>query len=124
MGETITRAMQKRNLKKWIKALRSGKYKQTREKLCDDKRESFCCLGVLCDVLKLPYTVNYDGQRAYYYSCSMLPIVAVAMVGLSTSEGDFGSSSLINLNDKSKYSFKKIADVLEKGRKGLFVWSK
>ena len=56
---------QKANLKKWIKALRSGKYKQTKDTLCNDKRNSFCCLGVLCDVLKIPYTVDDDGHRAY-----------------------------------------------------------
>jgi hypothetical protein len=33
---------------KWINALRSGEYKQTRQSLHDDK--GYCCLGVLCDV--------------------------------------------------------------------------
>jgi len=40
-------------MKKWVKALRSGKYKQGRGTLCQvDKKgnESFCCLGVLCDL--------------------------------------------------------------------------
>jgi hypothetical protein len=32
----------------WIDALRSGKYKQTRSKLCN--KDGFCCLGVLADV--------------------------------------------------------------------------
>lgn len=31
--------------KKWLKALRSGKYKQTKGTLCDGK--GYCCLGVL-----------------------------------------------------------------------------
>lgn len=45
--------MKKRVLTKWLKALRSGKYKQGRGTLCQiDKNgnESFCCLGVLCDL--------------------------------------------------------------------------
>lgn len=45
--------MKKRVLTKWLKALRSGKYKQGRGALCQiDKKgaESFCCLGVLCDL--------------------------------------------------------------------------
>lgn len=45
--------MKKRVLTKWLKALRSGKYKQGRGTLCQtDKKgnESFCCLGVLCDL--------------------------------------------------------------------------
>jgi len=41
-------------MNKWVKALRSGKYKQCREKLCNVNgqtgEESFCCLGVLTDL--------------------------------------------------------------------------
>jgi hypothetical protein len=32
--------------RKWIEALRSGKYRQTRQYLMDDG--GYCCLGVLC----------------------------------------------------------------------------
>jgi hypothetical protein len=34
---------------RWVKALRSGKYPQTDGAL--RRENSFCCLGVLCDVL-------------------------------------------------------------------------
>ena len=34
--------------KLWVKALRSGKYKQGRNALCHAGR--YCCLGVLCDI--------------------------------------------------------------------------
>jgi hypothetical protein len=33
---------------KWIEALRSGSYSQTKQQL--KKENSFCCLGVLCDL--------------------------------------------------------------------------
>lgn len=45
--------MNERVMKKWTKALRSGKYKQGRNRLCgiDSKgNKSYCCLGVLCDL--------------------------------------------------------------------------
>lgn len=45
--------MKKHVLTKWLKALRSGKYKKGRGALCQiDKQgnQSFCCLGVLCDM--------------------------------------------------------------------------
>ena len=45
--------MKKQVLTKWLKALRSGKYKQGRGALCQISKkgtESFCCLGVLCDL--------------------------------------------------------------------------
>lgn len=45
--------MDKKLKAKWLKALRSGKYKQGMELLKfegDNKQTRFCCLGVLCDV--------------------------------------------------------------------------
>lgn len=41
--------MKKRLKKQWIKALRSGEYKQGQHRLRSSKDE-FCCLGVLCDI--------------------------------------------------------------------------
>ena len=34
----------------WLSALRSGEYKQTQQSL--RQNDSFCCMGVLCDILK------------------------------------------------------------------------
>lgn len=44
--------MNKELKQKWVEALRSGKYKQGKEALrrCEPE-ESFCCLGVLCDIV-------------------------------------------------------------------------
>ena len=41
---------------KWIKALRSGKYKQGRLRLYNPKEDTYCCLGVagkICGVDRL-----------------------------------------------------------------------
>ena len=38
-----------KDLKKWIAALRSGKYSQTKEYLQDSR--GYCCLGVACEIL-------------------------------------------------------------------------
>lgn len=40
--------MNKRAISKWIKALRSGKYQQTHQKLQDS--DGYCCLGVACEI--------------------------------------------------------------------------
>lgn len=40
----------KQLLQKWVKALRSGKYKQGEGELRNNNH--FCCLGVLCDISK------------------------------------------------------------------------
>lgn len=42
--------MDKTVKKKWIKALRSGKYNQGTGCLKDFENKTFCCLGVLCDI--------------------------------------------------------------------------
>ena len=46
--------MKKNIMQKWTKALRSGKYSQCTEKLCEvdgeTGKESYCCLGVLTDL--------------------------------------------------------------------------
>ena len=46
--------MNRENMMKWIDALRSGKYKQSKGNLCriiDVKNDEYlyCCLGVLCE---------------------------------------------------------------------------
>lgn len=46
------------NIKKWVDALESGEYKQGKSYLWQEKNgvDSFCCLGVACDV----YAVNNE----------------------------------------------------------------
>lgn len=50
---------------KWVAALRSGEYKQTKGKFHDTTRETggYCCLGVLCEVAK---PEEWDGRRLSY----------------------------------------------------------
>jgi hypothetical protein len=46
--------MKKKIMEKWVKALRSGEYKQCQETLCsvdyNTGEKSYCCLGVLTDL--------------------------------------------------------------------------
>jgi hypothetical protein len=42
--------MDKRIKQKWIDALLSGEYQQTRQQLFDG--DGYCCLGVLCDLYR------------------------------------------------------------------------
>lgn len=53
--------MDKRNIKKWVKALRSGRYSQTQETLQDES--GHCCLGVACEIF-IPKKL----QQRYSYS--------------------------------------------------------
>jgi len=75
--------MKKSLIIKWTDALRSGKYKQAREELrSPDGR--FCCLGVLCDIVKPD---GWHGDRGRFHdlgSCNQLSPKACADLGLPT----------------------------------------
>ncbi len=115
--------MDKKIMKKWVKALRSGKYRKTTGNLCkvaENGNKSWCCLGVLTDLYNkehkqdpieieaededLPYSVEeWSGMKS---SCGALPY----------GYGNRPVTSLAELNDcaNSKRSFKRIADIIEK----------
>lgn len=46
----------KENIRKWVEALRSGKFQQTNGALRD--LDGYCCLGVACEVSGLGYWAN------------------------------------------------------------------
>ena len=131
------------NAQKWVDALRSGKYTQTRGALRNDEGNNpkFCCLGVACDLYAKE--TNVDGWRKietglntlYKFvsdessSEDALPESVAEWLGLNSVEGEFDPelaglkvSTLIALNDDHdmRYDFKKIADVIESQPEGLF----
>lgn len=106
----------------WVAALRSGNFAQAKEVLRDPTSNSFCCLGVLCDIsnlgtwhgsafeLTFPEPFEYDG----------------GLIDSEESEGELytdtrdffgldGSSMgrLMTMNDDDGYSFAEIADWIE-----------
>lgn len=101
---------------KWIKALRSGKYKQTTGSLRDDK--GHCCLGVLCAIT--PYKYNYTKLHK-----TTLPNKVINLVGTMDSnpwvkvKGNPHVTTLANLNDIQHKSFAEIADIIEQNWKKL-----
>lgn len=130
---------------KWIEALRSRKYKQTTSvlhaKAPDKGKDSFCCLGVLCDiavqegVIPSP-TLDADLEGgAYVYGKSdkryeVLPAAVVKWAGLKDNDPVFVEMtepailgydpyvcdvSLATLNDEHEFTFTKIARLIEQG---------
>ena len=98
--------------KAWIKALRSGEYKQGSGSLInehDDKITGWCCLGVLCNLPRVPGEWRGDD---YWYGRShddtQLSSNLRKTVGVSEAE----MNTLIDLNDSGK-SFKHIAKWIE-----------
>lgn len=94
--------------RKWIEALRSGKYAQGRGSLRVGEN-AYCCLGVLCDLVDGSRWARTDrGFFQYGPSTSLAPPTVSVGTGLQA-----GSQlDLINLNDSGK-SFPEIADYIE-----------
>lgn len=84
--------------KRWVAALRSGKYRQTRRGQLKHKG-AYCCLGVLCGPVLGKTIDEFDDVRC--------PDVGVRLFDYYTED------KLIDLNDQAYYSFKKIADWVE-----------
>lgn len=109
----------------WLKALRSGKYVQGRGTL-QTSYNSFCCLGVLCDIaVKNKVIPDPKAQRfEYAYGAAMeegvLPEEVRLWAGLSDNNpsilaGDDRPNQydLSELNDDREYTFSEIADLIE-----------
>jgi hypothetical protein len=92
----------------WIKALKSGEYKQTTENL--KRGSNYCCLGVLCDIVKDEVNGEWDGdiftQGPLSEHVSLMPPQEVySFVGLNRND----ASDLARKNDSGE-SFESIAD--------------
>lgn len=114
--------MKKAIAKKWVAALRSGKYKQGIGRLEYAKKQ--CCLGVLCNLalvegvcVYLPsycsIPASFDGEEI------LLPDSVRRWAGMKTHTGQLDNQeSLMALNDTGR-TFKEIGDIIEKNYKKL-----
>lgn len=124
---------------KWVAALRSGQFKQGKHVLHNTDDNSFCCLGVLCEInglKKSPTTAVINSETGEKVNCSsyeyesveyqfattnerVLPRAALVKLGLEDHEKFQNPNiaeyekSLAELND-SGHSFEQIADIIEK----------
>ena len=112
------------NVQKWVDALRSGEYKQGRGRLKDNN--SYCCLGVLCEVFKEEADLE-AGEEAFYSKGDEVcfqtspPFSINKLLGFKQFDG-FGqvTNLFISLNDKDGKSFSEIADYIEEHYEELF----
>lgn len=121
--------MNKRIKTKWLKALRSGDYKQGKNVLHSAGKRGnhkFCCLGVLCDLYlnekKKDWTEISDDRYTKLFSSStkredyiVLPNNVKRWAGLKENNPSVndGINTLAGYNDNG-YTFKQIADIIEK----------
>lgn len=105
-----------KDLKKWIKALRSGKYKQTTKTLQDDN--GYCCLGVACKVLIPENLFEYEVHRPSQLLGNMPDRQGASPEWLQRINTEVHKYSkdyqgLTYANDFGGHSFDDIANVLE-----------
>lgn len=95
----------------WVESLRSGKYEQGITTL--RYKDSFCCLGILCEVAFPGRLANYSDNLDYYRvdgsDSAYLPLTMIEEVNLT----DEQQRSLAQMNDRGD-SFNQIADYIEK----------
>lgn len=106
--------------RRWVDALRSGEYKQARNTL--RKGESFCCLGVLCDLVRDEVEGEWSGDlfamlESGKQSNVNPPQSVVRYAGIRNDDPlvEFKNKQycLTALNDTEKLSFAQIADLIE-----------
>lgn len=109
--------MDKKLKAKWLRALRSGSYRQIDGKLANDEGTKFCCLGVLADIQGCAWKpggngdglvpVNKAGRAIIPDSDDWLPPRRAGGLSADVQE------QLAQMNDDGA-SFKKIAAFIEK----------
>ena len=99
----------RRFIRRWVAALRSGKHKQSGGQLRD--ADGFCCLGVACNISR---KVRFDADSLFYESADddvafgTFPFQFGAWVGINLDE----QMVLASMNDHGK-PFSAIADYIE-----------
>lgn len=115
--------------RKWVKILRSGKYKQTRSKLYDGEG-AFCVLGVACDIdaketgskwradeTEEWHYLKHDGLDLPKRLQKKLGLDAIGRLPNPITIGEGFNEreicNLIGLNDDAEMPLEKIADIIE-----------
>ena len=113
--------------KKWVTALRSGDYLQGTDYLCStdfaekDPVESFCCLGVLADIVGIPYDTQKNEdfnttQRVYLNDGEGTPVADFPTGEMLLKMGGLEQNVALDLAEMNDHdvSFAEIADCIEK----------
>lgn len=120
------------NAKKWVAALRSGKYSQTKSKLTRLQGSQIvgcCCMGVACELAVeagVKVEITSDATLRFYDSnATSLPESVIKWLGVTDRDGRYlirngDMYCLVGNNDTGK-TFAEIADIIESEPEGLFV---
>ena len=108
--------MNKEIKKLWLEALRSGEYKQGQGQLHNIKEGTFCCLGVLCDIIdknniyKPKRMILYTDFESFDFLLGYLSNPMQKITGLDAQT----AGNLLEMNDDQNKSFTEIADYIER----------
>lgn len=111
---------------RWVEALRSGKYKQGKQVLHDIDNNTYCCLGVACDLFKddtklqlgtQNMYMSHQGTRVQTYDNHpfYLPVSVAEFLNIKDTGALKCGSTLGYKNDKGA-TFNEIADIIESGQ--------
>lgn len=111
--------MKKEIKERWIKALRSGDYRQAKYKLKLNEN-TMCCLGVLCDITKKETGGDWDHNSFGIdgdVTSDVLPKIIADKLGISYdsqffAKGTSESTQLSELNDTGS-TFRDIANIID-----------
>lgn len=113
--------MNRKVKKLWLEALRSGEYRQTYGRLRTRCGNSFCCLGVLCDLHRKEHKDMAWKYTAYIDTETALPNAVMKWAGLKQQDPKINGGkdlhgvvidTLSRLNDLGR-PFSKIADIIQ-----------
>lgn len=115
--------MPKESLKKWLDALRSGKYAQGKHRLWTPGSNTFCCLGVMEHCLTGEVDMEHVGSALSPHLATLerlgiqflkddgFPGGKEPLLRYGENESDIAVAS--HLNDSGDYDFKALADLIE-----------
>lgn len=100
---------------KWIKALRSGEYKQGENQLHNQFDNTYCCLGVACRIMHPRKELNSGVISSALSNLKGVKVPEILKGEFDSTYDDYNPlvEKLVNMNDGGK-SFKVIANWIEK----------
>jgi hypothetical protein len=116
--------------RKWLRALKSGKYKQGKNYLAQNTKVGWrhCCLGVACEVLGVPgVTKSVSGldRKVFGGDTSYAPDSVVCQLKLfdkyGTLDADVSGGDLVTVNDESHRGYAPIIKLIEESPECVFT---